>query len=248
MTTPPVYAVGDIHGQFDMLQRALRQIEKDGGTDAKIVFLGDLVDRGTGSRQVIECLIEGQARGRDWTVLTGNHDDLFVGFMDSGAVHDPRVKSGVPWHGPRIGGLPTLASYGIGGLDRDPAALWDDARRAVPPEHVEFLRDLPSHLLSGDLLFVHAGIRPGLPLEQQNRDDMMWIRGEFLEDPRPHPWLVVHGHSAVEIAEHRGNRVNLDSGAGYDRPITAAVFENGGVWTLDAFGRMPLEPIDRQTM
>lgn len=238
----PIYAVGDIHGQLDMLETALDRIQADGGTEAKIVFLGDLVDRGADSRQVIERLMQGQAEGRDWTVLTGNHDDLFRGFLETGAVTDDRIKSGVPWHGPRIGGLPTLASYGMTDLDRDPAELWQEAIQIIPAAHLLFLRDLPSYLEQDGLLFVHAGIRPGLPLPAQSRDDMMWIRGEFLEDPRPHPWLVVHGHSAVDAAEHHGNRVNLDSGAGYGRPITAAVFEAGQVWTLEAPGRYPLLP------
>lgn len=242
MTSAPIYAVGDIHGQYEMLETALQRIEADGGPDAKIVFLGDLVDRGTGSRQVIDRLMQGQAAGRDWTILSGNHDDLFVGFLDTGAVMDARIKSGVPWNGPRLGGLPTLASYGLNDLDRPAPELWKEAQQAVPADHLAFLRGLPSHLEIGPLLFVHAGIRPGVALADQTRDDMMWIRAEFLEDPRPHPWLVVHGHSAVDAAEHCGNRVNLDSGAGYDRPITAAVFEGQNVWTLTPEGRVALYP------
>ncbi len=242
MTQAPIYAVGDIHGQLEMLESALDDIERDGGPEARIVFIGDLVDRGEHSRQVIETLMDGQAEGRDWTVLTGNHDDLFVGFLERGTVDDPRIKSGAPWHGPRLGGLPTLASYGMTDLDRPVPQLWAEAQQRVPASHLLFLRGLPSYVETDGMLFVHAGIRPGLPLTQQTRDDMMWIRAEFLDDPRPHPWLVVHGHSAVEAPEHRGNRVNLDSGAGYGRPITAAVFENGKVWTLDPMGRMALNP------
>lgn len=242
MSDMPIYAVGDIHGQYEMLETALRLIEVDGGPDAQIVFLGDLVDRGAGSCQVIERLMQGQKAGRNWTVLCGNHDDLFAGFLRTGAVNDPRIKSGVPWTGPRLGGLATLQSYGMTDLDRPAPQLWAEAKTCVPRAHLDYLAGLPDHLLINDLLFVHAGIRPGIPLADQTRDDMMWIRAEFLEDARPYPWLVVHGHSAVEVAEHRGNRVNLDSGAGYDRPITAAVFQGGQVWTLDPMGRMPLDP------
>lgn len=239
----PTYAIGDIHGQIDMLETALARIEADGGRDASIVFIGDLVDRGPGSAQVIDRLMQGQAQGRDWTVLCGNHDDLFVGFLDRGINLDPRVLSGAPWTGPRLGGLATLASYGMGDLERPFEALLEEARAVVPAAHLAFLKGLPTHHERGGLLFVHAGIRPGLALQDQARDDLLWIRGDFLNDPRPHPWLVVHGHSAVEIAEHRGNRVNLDSGAGYGRPITAAVFEGDQVWVLDGFGRAPLRPI-----
>lgn len=238
----PIYVVGDIHGQYEMLETALERIEKDGGPEAKIVFLGDLVDRGTGSRQVIERLMLGQAQNRDWTVLCGNHDDLFVGFLETGAVMDPRVKSGVPWTGPRLGGLATLASYGMIDLDRPAPDLWAEAKEAVPADHLAYLKGLPTHLEEGPLLFVHAGIRPGVALADQDRDDLMWIRAEFLEDTRVHPWLVVHGHSAVDVAEHRSNRVNLDSGAGYGRPITAAVFEGTTVWTLEETGRQLLRP------
>lgn len=237
----PIYAVGDIHGHLDMLEAALTRIEADGGRDARIVFLGDLVDRGAESRQVIDRLMKGQAEGRNWTVLCGNHDDLFAGFLSSGAINDARIKSGVPWTGPRLGGLTTLASYGMTDLDRPAEALWTEAKVTVPQEHLDYLQGLPDHQLIDDILFVHAGIRPGIPLADQSRDDLMWIRKEFLDDPRPHPWLVVHGHTAVLTAEHHGNRVNLDSGAGYGRPITAAVFQDGRVWTLDAMGRMPLE-------
>ncbi|THD76646.1 serine/threonine protein phosphatase [Thalassobius vesicularis] len=236
----PIYAVGDIHGQLEMLETALSRIEADGGPDAKIVFVGDLVDRGAGSRQVIERLMQGQAEGRDWTVLSGNHDDLFVGFLERGADHDPRILSGVPWSGPRIGGKATLASYGMQDLDRPIEALLEEARQVVPPAHLAFLKGLPLHHEAGALLFVHAGIRPGVALKDQTRDDQMWIRGDFLNDTRAHPWLVVHGHTAVEAPEHHGNRVNLDSGAGYGRPITAAVFEGREVWTLEAKGRATL--------
>ncbi|MGH1355495.1 MAG: metallophosphoesterase family protein [Thalassovita sp.] len=242
MTGTPIYAVGDIHGQLEMLESALRVIEADGGPDARIVFLGDLVDRGDSSRQVIDRLMNGQAEGRNWTVLCGNHDDLFASFLRTGAVDDVRIKSGIPWTGARLGGLTTLASYGMTDLDRPAEALWADAKTAVPATHLTYLEGLPDHVLIDDLLFVHAGIRPGIALTDQTRDDLMWIRQEFLDHPRQHPWLVVHGHTAVQSAEHKGNRVNLDSGAGYGRPITAAVFQNGRVWTLDAMGRMPLEP------
>lgn len=236
----PIYAVGDIHGQLEMLETALSRIEVDGGPDARIVFVGDLVDRGAGSRQVIERLMQGQAEGRDWTVLSGNHDDLFVGFLERGADHDPRILSGVPWSGPRIGGKATLASYGMQDLDRPIEALLEEARQVVPRAHLAFLKGLPLHHEAGELLFVHAGIRPGVALKDQTRDDQMWIRGDFLNDTRAHPWLVVHGHTAVEAPEHHGNRVNLDSGAGYGRPITAAVFEGREVWTLEAVGRAAL--------
>lgn len=244
MNDTPIYAVGDIHGQLEMLETALDLISTDGGRDARIVFLGDLVDRGASSKQVIERLMAGQESGLNWTVLSGNHDDLFSGFIEHGINMDPRVLSGVPWTGPLIGGLATLASYGMSELDRPVEQLLAEARATVPIEHRNFLRGLPTYLAQDDLLFVHAGIRPGVPLIEQDRDDLMWIRSDFLEDTRAHPWLVVHGHTAVQTPEHHGNRVNLDSGAGYGRPITAAVFEHGQVWQLTPSGRSLLAPAD----
>ena len=92
------------------------------------------------------------------------------------------------------------------------------------------------------VLFVHAGIRPGVALADQSQDDKLWIRGEFLDDRRPHPRLVVHGHTHVPAPEHHGNRVNLDSGAGYGHPLTTAVFEGRACWHLTETGRQPLMP------
>ena len=116
------------------------------------------------------------------------------------------------------------------------------ARATVPDEHVTFLTQLPYTKLHGALLFVHAGIRPEVTLEDQLDDDLCWIKEDFLNYPHPHPWLVVHGHTPVLRPTHFGNHVNLDTGAGYGEAITAAVFENGRVWQLTAEGRQELIP------
>ncbi|SEQ17487.1 metallophosphoesterase family protein [Thalassovita taeanensis] len=239
----PLYAIGDIHGQIDMLNAAIALIQDDGGADANIVFLGDLVDRGPGSREVIDLLQQGQSAGRPWTVLSGNHDRMFADFLSSGRIDHPRILSGISWENPRLGGLETLASYGVNAIDMPVEHLWAAAQEAVPARHLAFLNNLPTYHEVEDLLFVHAGIAPGVPLQMQTAEDMMWIRGPFLTHTKPHPWLVVHGHTAVDQAEHQGNRVNLDSGAGYGRPITAAVFESGQVWTLKPGGRQALRPV-----
>ena len=242
-----IYAIGDIHGQHDMMLDALTRIEADGGATAKVIFLGDLVDRGPDSRAVIDTLIAGRAQGRDWTALRGNHDRMFLNFLEEGALVDPRIRSrevresGRGWLHPVMGGSDTLASYGI-----DPAlpapALMEATRTAVPPAHYDFLRACPLYHIEGDLLFVHAGIDPALPLDWQDEDRLIWIRDPFLEYSEPFEWLVVHGHSAIEVPRHYGNRVNLDSGAGFGRPLTAAVFDEGRVFVLGPRGRIPLEP------
>ena len=241
--TEAVYVLGDIHGEMAMLETALALIAADGGDDAPLISLGDLVDRGPDSRAVIETLMQGQVAGRDWTVLKGNHDRMFQRYLEDGRIDDPRVVSRVDWLNPRLGGQITLASYGVTvGADRDPAEIWQEARAAVPPAHLAFLQSMPLHHRRDDKLFVHAGIAPGVPLADQTEDDLLWIRGPFLEYTDPHPWLVVHGHTALDAPQHYGNRVNLDSGAGYGRPLTVAVFEGSRVWTLAPDGRHPLVP------
>ncbi|MCD1626751.1 serine/threonine protein phosphatase [Seohaeicola saemankumensis] len=239
----PLYVIGDIHGQMAMLDVALDRIAADGGADAPMISLGDLVDRGPDSRAVIDTLLTGQAEGLDWTVLKGNHDRMFQNFIEDARLHDARVLSGVDWLNPRLGGVATLASYGIDGAEKYiPEDLATATRQAVPATHLEFLQAMPLYHQVGNLLFVHAGITPGVPLDRQTEDDLLWIRAPFLDHTEPHPWLVVHGHTALQAPAHYGNRINLDSGAGYDRPLTVAVFEQDKVWTLGPDGRKPLLP------
>ncbi|QFU09955.1 diadenosine tetraphosphatase [Rhodobacteraceae bacterium THAF1] len=259
-----LYAVGDIHGQAAELDRALALIEADGGPDAQVVFLGDFTDRGPDSRGVLDRLIEGRDAGRNWRFVRGNHDQMFLNFLTNGAQHDSHIGSGLSWMNKRLGGPSTLASYGLGGAplflhDRnggretlasyeiDGQSLSDmelssAAREAVPDAHVQFLSDLPHHIEEGDLLFVHAGIAPDVPLAQQDPEDLMWIRDGWLEVESPHPWLVIHGHTALDFPEHRGNRVNLDGGAGYGRPLIPAAIEGRSVFTLHEDGRRALVP------
>lgn len=241
----PIYAIGDIHGQSGFLDQALHWIEADGGCDARIVFLGDLVDRGPDPGGVLDRLIDGQARGRDWTVIRGNHDRMFSRFLADGRVYDDQVKSGLPWLHPRLGGAQTLSAYGVeNAAERPLEDVLTEARAAVPSAHRAFVDSLPLHHEADALLFVHAGIRPDVALAEQVEDDLLWIRAEFLDHRAPHPWLVVHGHTALDHPQHHGNRVNLDGGAGYGRPIYPAVFEAGVCWLLSEAGRTPLRATD----
>ncbi|KAE9632250.1 metallophosphoesterase family protein [Parasedimentitalea maritima] len=241
--TSPIYAIGDIHGQLEMLETALHRIEVDGGPNARIVFLGDYTDRGPNSRGVIELLQQGQAEGRNWTALLGNHDRMFSMYLEDYPRTDSQLLVGFHWLHPRIGGVQTLESYGVEVAESDRTyEVHARAKAAVPQSHLDFLASLPSHHQEGKLLFVHAGIRPDIALEKQSENDKIWIRREFLDHSALHPWLVVHGHTHVPQPEHRGNRVNLDSGAGFGRPLTAAVFENGEAWVLGERGRVALLP------
>lgn len=241
--TAPIYAIGDIHGHLDLLRSALAQVEADGGSDARIVFLGDYIDRGPDSRAVINLLINGLAEGRDWICLMGNHDRMFAMFMEDYPRHDACFPLGYHWLHDRIGGLEALRSYGIE-VEEDETlhSIHKRAQTIVPTEHVEFLRNRPYFHIEEDLLFVHAGIRPGIPLSSQNPDDLIWIREEFLNDLREHPWLIVHGHTPSPKAEHCGNRVNLDSGAGEGRSLSVVVFQGLNCWELRQNGRVPLLP------
>lgn len=241
--TTPIYAIGDIHGHLDKLEAVVDLIDADGGSEADVVFLGDLVDRGPDSKGVIDFVLGGLKQGRNWTVLTGNHDRMFRYFLEPSPRVDMRLRPDLYWLHERLGGRETLASYD---LTFDAKARLSEihtaARAAVPDDHVTFLTPLPYFKLHGNLLFVHAGIRPEVTLENQLDDDLCWIREDFLNYPHPHPWLVVHGHTPVVRPMHFGNHVNLDTGAGYGEAVTAAIFENGRVWHLAEQGRQELLP------
>jgi serine/threonine protein phosphatase 1 len=239
MDTQPLYAVGDIHGQLGELERALALIEADGGAEAPIVFLGDLVDRGPDSCGVMERIIDGIEAGRPWTVVKGNHDEMFERFLTMNTLDHHRILSGVNWFADRLGGRETLISYGVN-IDalKTPEAILAAARGAVPAGHLHFLQTLPTHYANGDLLFVHAGIRPGVRWEEQDPEDFLWIREPFLSHRDPFPWLVVHGHTPSDYPSRHPNRINLDGGAGYGRPLVPAIFEGNDVWLLEASGRV----------
>lgn len=258
------YALGDIHGQKAALARALDLIEKDGGPDAEIYFVGDLVDRGIDSRSVIQTIIDGQAAGKPWTCILGNHDLMFLQFVQTANATHPEIKSGKTWLHHRLGGCRTLASYmGHEELDHpdwiswdhakehglDPASssllatLSDAAKSAVPEDHINWIAALPlyAHAPSNHMV-VHAGMRPGIAMADQARSDLIWIRDGWLDHEDPHDFMFVHGHTALDFPQHHGNRINLDGGAGYGRPLVPAGFDSTGWFTLDQTGRTGLRP------
>jgi serine/threonine protein phosphatase 1 len=238
------YAIGDIHGYRDKLQAAHDLIETDraanGDRDAPVVHVGDLVDRGPDSRGVLEFLIAGHRAGRNWVTILGNHDRMFAGFLTDADYHDRGLRDDLHWFDPRLGGAATLASYDVGTADRLIHEVHDEAVQAVPAGHRNFIRGLPAHYLRGEALFVHAGIRPGVDLRDQVEDDLVWIRKGFLDDTRDHGVLVVHGHTALERPLHYGNRLNIDGGTGYGRPLVPVVIERREAWLLTSQGRVPV--------
>lgn len=239
------YAIGDIHGHLDKLKALHDLIEQDMATRdaAPIVHIGDLVDRGPDCRGVIDYLSGGIAQGRDWIVLKGNHDRMFSGFLRDPGWQDPGLRVDLSYLHPNIGGAATLASYGVAHPgDRPVAPVHAEAVAAVPAAHRDFLDSRPTLFVRGQVAFVHAGIRPGVALQDQHEDDLVWIRKTFLEDTRDHGPLIVHGHTAIDRATHYGNRVNIDSSVAYGGPLSAIVVEGREVWQLTPQGRVPLQP------
>jgi serine/threonine protein phosphatase 1 len=220
-----VYAIGDIHGRDDLLARLHALIAEDAAAGApagnSLVYLGDYIDRGPASRQVIERLAGPPLAGFDAVFLKGNHDDFLLGFLDDGGPADMWLMNG---------GIATLASYGIevGFPPGDPAVL-DGIRRELArrlgPAHLEFLRRLkPSHGV-GDYLFVHAGVRPGVALAEQDPFDLMWIRSGFLDWDGAFGAIVVHGHTIAPVPVFRANRIGIDTGAYSSGRLTCLVLE-----------------------
>lgn len=209
-------AVGDIHGQLDQLNALTAKLEAraaaSGCAHKILVFLGDYVDRGLKSKQVIERLIAGFP-GIETHFLRGNHDETLLQFLDDASVAEA-------WK--NYGGLETLGSYGVA---RTRTGDWKDSRaefaQKLPPEHLRFFRNLEMSFQIGDYLFVHAGLRPGIPLASQSAHDMMWIREDFLQSTADFGHLVVHGHTPSVAPEVRSNRIGIDTGAYMTGVLTA---------------------------
>ena len=258
------YALGDVHGQQAQLDRALALIAADGGASAPLSFVGDLVDRGLDSRGVIQTIMDGQTAGKPWHCILGNHDLMFLQFVRSAQVIHPEILSRKSWLHHRLGGVRTLQSYmGKVELDHpewiswehahehglDPAsdslldALSNAAKDLVPSEHLDWIENLPLYLDAPEgHRIVHAGIRPGVAMSAQSRSDLIWIRDGWLDHDGPLDRMYIHGHTALEFPQHHGNRINIDGGAAYGRPVVPTVFDGKGWFTLDEYGRTPLVP------
>ncbi|WP_062016816.1 metallophosphoesterase family protein [Aureimonas sp. AU4] len=216
------YAIGDVHGCYDQLRRLEDAILVDGSQfDERkhIVMLGDYVDRGPNSAAVLEHLSSELPPGFERTSLCGNHEQEMLGFLE-----DPDGHAN--WL--RLGSDATLKSYGIdlehllelyGG---DLSAVRDVLLDAMPAEHIATLRGLASIAVANDIVFVHAGLRPGFELERQSEEDLLWIRNPFLERGPELPVFVVHGHTPVEKPVFRPGRLGIDTGAFKTGRLTAA--------------------------
>ncbi|MFV2002992.1 MAG: metallophosphoesterase [Paracoccaceae bacterium] len=237
------YAIGDVHGYLDKLRQVHELIEADRAADGgqgPVVHIGDLMDRGPDAAGVIEFVISGIAAGRPWIVLKGNHERMMSYFLQAAPHPDAKLRNDLSWLHPRLGGMMTLASYGVQGTIEDYYALHQAARAAVPAAHRAFLSGLDTSFRTDEVVFVHAGIRAGGGREAEVEDDLVWIREPFLSDVRDHGALIVHGHTPVEAVTHYGNRVNIDSGVAFGGPLSAIVIEGRDVWRLTPDGREAL--------
>jgi serine/threonine protein phosphatase 1 len=239
------YAIGDVHGHLDKLRAAHRLIRADrdriGDDSAPVVHLGDIVDRGPESREVVEFLRRGPLTGGPWITLKGNHDFLFTLFLSDPRARDLGLRADLDWLDRRLGGVQTLASYGVSdAADRPLDEVHAEAVAKIPAAHRAFVEGLPLILHRGEAVFVHAGVRPGVALDAQAAIDLMWIRGPFHQHRESFGALVVHGHTPVEDVTHFGNRVAIDTGAAYGGPVSAVVVEDGAVSLLTEDGRAGL--------
>jgi serine/threonine protein phosphatase 1 len=206
-----VYAVGDIHGRADLLKQMFTVIDADIARNPVArpieVFLGDYIDRGPDSAQTLDLLIE---RGlyRETVFLKGNHEAYFLEVLRNPAKLED-------WR--QFGGLQTLMSYGIRPTLSPDASEQADLINALtdimPADHLTFLRSLKPSFVCGDFFFVHAGVRPGIPLNEQQETDLLWIRNEFLDSEENFGKFIVHGHTPVREPDIRSTRINIDTGA-----------------------------------
>jgi serine/threonine protein phosphatase 1 len=225
------YAVGDIHGCLDLLDAVLERIEEDRAQRRPkktfIVFLGDLIDRGPDSAGVVERLRTYRPVGARPVFLAGNHEEVLLRILAG----ERRILPN--WL--KFGGAECVRSYGLSPdrlkrMDEDAAIRL--LRAELPQSHQEFLEGFADTFRFGDYLFVHAGIRPGVAIDRQDRADLRWIREPFLTDSKEHGFIVVHGHTIVPAVEERRNRIGIDTGAYQTGILTVLGIEDRQRWFL----------------
>lgn len=229
-----VYAIGDIHGRLDLFERLLTQIRHDSEArppaDVSLILLGDLIDRGPESRGVVSKAREGVPWAKT-IVLMGNHEAVMLDVLDG------QTETLAQWL--RFGGVETLLSWGIPRAliaEGTRTEILDALRAAVTTEERTLLARMRTSLRMGDYYFVHAGIRPEVPLDKQNDEDRLWIREEFLDSKKKHGAMIVHGHSINPEIEQLPNRIGLDTGAYASGKLTALGLQDQERWFLSTGG------------
>ncbi len=222
-----IYVIGDIHGRYDLLMKLQEKInqniqESDSISTIKQVFLGDYIDRGEQSREVIDFFLQENETGIETVYLKGNHEATLLKFLC-----DPSILSS--WQ--NFGGLETLHSYGVHLSCLRESGGFEIARQQflelLPKEHLDFYYSLQKSCILGDYFFCHAGVKPGVPLEDQKEEDLIWIREEFLDSSSDYGKVIVHGHTPVNQPEIWKNRINIDTGAYLSNILTCLVLEGG---------------------
>lgn len=226
------YAVGDIHGRLDLLDQLLDAIHDDlrrrPARKVLLVFVGDLIDRGPASCEVVERLRTYRHGDVRPVFLLGNHEEVLLRILGG----DAELITKWRW----FGGTECLKSYGVDSRDLDRltnAQALEVVRNAIPKDHVEFLESFVDTFRFGDYLLVHAGIRPGVELDQQRQSDLRWIREPFLLDNSDHGFVVVHGHTITADIDERPNRIGIDTGAYRSGVLTALAIEGSERWSVD---------------
>lgn len=227
---PTIYAIGDVHGCFRQMLDAEARIREDlkqSPGEAMVVYLGDYVDRGPDAAAVLDHLSKEHQDGLGRIALCGNHDEAFLNF-----IRDPLAW--IYWLGPDFGGARTLASYGIDveGVLEGGSGVLETVRDAIPQRHVDFLASLPVCLQAGRYLFVHAGVRPGVSLEAQTDEDLIWIREPFLSVGPGLPLITVHGHTPSATPEFRPGRIGIDTGCFATGRLTVLKIDASGARVL----------------
>lgn len=210
-------AVGDIHGQFDMLGLLMKKVKPD-KTD-KFVFLGDYIDRGLQSKEVIDFLID-FSKEYDCVFLRGNHEDMLLSFLGL----DEKAMYGESYQ--YNGGEYTAISYA--GAD----AVLEDLKNVIPDNHIEFIKSLKYYHIEDNFLFVHAGIMPGIPLEDQKLEDLIWIREQFIYYPTGMDKVIVFGHTPLSKVFIGDDKIGLDTGAGYKMALSAMELYTKEIFTV----------------
>ncbi len=228
-----IYALGDIHGRVDLLKSIQNEIDKDLSsldpeTTVKQVFLGDYIDRGQNSKEVIDFLTGVPTRDNvEYVFLKGNHESTLLDFVDD-------ELTLTAWKS--FGGIETLHSYGLDVSKIHNESNYKELQKkfiqVFPESHHDFFRGLKTSYSLGGYFFCHAGVRPGVALDDQSEDDLIWIREEFLSSTVDHGKVIVHGHTPVERPEIWSNRINIDTGAYISNKLTCLVLEKNEQWCL----------------
>lgn len=229
-----IYAVGDVHGRSDLLDPLFALVDADIArrpiTRPVYVFLGDYIDRGSGSRETIDRLIL-KNETSECVFLKGNHESIALKCLTDPSFLDQWL---------RLGGVETLLSYGVLpdvlARGRSIVELQAAYHHSLPQAHFRFFRDLQASFSCGDFFFAHAGVRPNVSLTQQKESDLLWIRDEFLGSSADFGKIVVHGHTPVQDIEIRPNRINLDTGAYATGRLSCLAIDNTSLLVIDTNG------------